>query len=140
MRALSAVLLAAAVSSGCGFRAGPSCIRSQHVLRPHQRGDVVRLLSQRKGGLIGVVDDILDFVSDLGGYNGFTEGELKGEEGDLDVERLAERDMSSFGAPTEGLNDNVTSAFVVLLIIFPLAVLAIGINVFGVPSIFTFAT
>ena len=99
------------------------------------------MMAQRKGGILGAVDDVLDYLTDMGGYTGFQEGELKGDDmGDGEMKSLDNRDMSSFGETTEGINDNTTSAFVLLLIVFPSILMFIGIQIFGAPSIFTFAT
>ena len=90
-------------------------------------------MSQRKGGLLGAVDDILDYLTNMGGYTGFTEDELKG--GNVDLNR---RDMSEFGRPTE-VDNNVTTAFVIALIAFPSIVGLIAVSIYGAPAIFTFA-
>ena len=96
------------------------------------------LSTKKKFILFQIIDDVLDYLTNMGGYTGFTEEELKGGEGvaaDLD-----NKDMDTFGQPTTGLDDNVTSGFVILLILFPSTLMFIGIQLFGVPSLFTFAT
>ena len=87
---------------------------------------------QRKGGILGAVDDILDYLTNMGGYTGFTEDELKGG-------NIGNRDMTDFGKPTEGIDENVTSAFVILLIAFPSILGLIAVSLYGAPAIFTFA-
>ncbi len=88
------------------------------------------------------VDDVLDFLSDMGGYNGFTEAELRDfaadETADELDKRLAARSLDSFGekVPTD---ERVTNAFVLLLIAFPLVSLYVGATVVGVPSLFKFS-
>ena len=91
------------------------------------------MMMARKGGILGAVDDILDYLTNMGGYTGFTEDELKGGKS------LNERDMSDFGKPTEDLDDRVTTAFVILLIAFPSVLGLIAIKLFGTPAFFTYA-
>ena len=89
--------------------------------------------TQRKGGLMGAVDDVLDYLTNMGGYTGFTESELKAGG------NIGERDMTNFGKPTEGIDDNITTAFVILLIAFPSILGLIAVKLYGTPAIFTFA-
>ena len=86
-----------------------------------------------KGGLRGVADDILDYLTNMGGYTGFTEQQLKGE-----TSSLNEVDMERWGQPKTDIDENVTTAFVVILALFPLVLGYIGIKVFGAPQLFTF--
>ena len=94
-------------------------------------------MSEGRKGVLGAWEDILDYLTNQGGYTGFTEGELKGDNAQS---RLNERDMSTFGAPKEGLDENVTNVFVISLIALGPILLLIGISIFGAPQIFTFAT
>ena len=139
------LLVAAACCAASALRA--PALRAPALRAPHAplhpargclRAPALRMMAERKGGLFGAVDDVLDYLTNMGGYTGFTEEELKGGEGvaaDLD-----NKDMDTFGQPTTGIDDNVTSGFVILLILFPSTLMFIGIQLFGVPSLFTFAT
>ena len=69
----------------------------------------------------------------MGGYTGFTEEQLKGE-----ASSLNEVDMERWGQPKTDIDENVTTAFVVILTLFPLVLGYIGIKVFGAPQLFTF--
>ena len=74
----------------------------------------------------------------MGGYTGFTEDMLKGDGTELE---LKQKDMSDFGKPTDlgAGGETTTSAFVLLLILFPSTLGIIGVKLFGAPAIFTFA-
>ena len=78
-----------------------------------------------------IVDDVLDYLTNMGGYTGFTEEELKGDR----VANLTNRDMSEFGVEAE-TDSTVTTVFVLLLIATPFIVGAIGfsLGVFAMPS------
>lgn len=82
---------------------------------------------------IPIVDDVLDYLTNMGGYVGFTEGQLKGDQ------PLTKADSDNFGKVYE-TDDNVTTAFVLLLIATPFIVGAIGfsLGVFVVPSFVKF--
>lgn len=54
-----------------------------------------------------------------GRYTGFSEQELKQGGAEQAEQRLQQRDMSSFGEAKDDLNETTTSAFVILLILFP---------------------
>jgi hypothetical protein len=70
-------------------------------------------------------------------YTGFTEADLKDTGGEISNERMEKRAASEdFGKPTEDLNDNITTAFVVLLIAFPSVIGLIGASIYGTPAIF----
>ena len=77
---------------------------------------------------IPVIDDVLDYLTNMGGYTGFTEEELKGGED------LSSVDMDAFGKDLE-TNDAVTSVFVVVLILVPFIVGAIAfkLGIIGIP-------
>jgi hypothetical protein len=102
-------------------------------LQQRMRASRTPMMNARKGGILGAVDDILDYLTNMGGYTGFTEDELKGGKS------LNERDMSEFGKPTEDLDENITTAFVVLLILFPSVLGLIAVKIFGTPAFFTYA-
>ena len=102
----------------------------------HRRHTALCMNEERKG-VLGAWEDILDYLTNQGGYTGFTEGELKGENAQS---RLNERDMTNFGAPKEGLDENVTNTFVIALIALGPVLLLVGVSIFGAPQIFTFAT
>ena len=78
---------------------------------------------------VPIVDDVLDYLTNMGGYTGFTEGQLKGET------PITAKDMENFGKETE-TDDTVTTVFVLVLIATPFIVGAIGfsLGVFVVPS------
>jgi hypothetical protein len=75
------------------------------------------------------IDDVVNYLTNMGGYTGFTEGQLKGETA------LTDADVEDFGKQT-ATNDTVTTVFVLLLLATPLIVGYIGfsIGVFAVPS------
>ena len=81
---------------------------------------------------------MLDYLTNMGGYTGFTEGQLKGDGASDELER---QDISDFGQPTElgEGGEATTTIFVLLLILFPSTLGIIGIKIFGPPAIFTFA-
>lgn len=89
--------------------------------------------------IVRIVDDVLDYLTNMGGYTGFTEEELKGSAGEAGG-RITERKMESFGKAKEGIDETTTTVFVTLLILFPSALLFLGIFLYGPPAIFTFAT
>ena len=123
------LLLIAFSGAAAGFQPSSSIARVRAV-RP-----ATPIMMARKGGVIGIVDDVLDYLTNMGGYTGFTEEELKGGES------LDKKDMTDFGKQTEGVNDNLTTTlFVILLIAFPSILGIIGVSIYGAPSLFTFAT
>ena len=70
---------------------------------------------------------------------GCTEEELKGlGSGKVDLNKA---DMTNFGQPKaeDAAAKRTTDVFVVLLIVFPIALLVVGALVFGPPALFTFA-
>lgn len=67
----------------------------------------------------------------------FTEEELKGTLGEA-AGKIDQRKMDSFGKAKEGIDETTTTAFVVLLIVFPSALGFLGIALFGPPAIFSF--
>ena len=62
-------------------RAAPlrSMARAQHARR--QLPLVTLSLPERKQGILGAWEDVLDYLTNMGGYTGFTEEELKGLQG-----------------------------------------------------------
>ena len=79
------------------------------------------------------MDDVLDYLTNKGGYVGFTEEQLKGDRA------LTEADVENFGVELE-TDDTVTTVFVLLLIATPFIVGGIGfkIGIFVVPSFVRF--
>ena len=69
-------------------------------------------------------------------YTGFTEEELKGTTSA--AADLNNKDMTDWGKPKEGSvnSEQTTNAFVALLIVFPSALLFLGIAIFGPPALF----
>ena len=84
---------------------------------------------------IPIVDDVLDYLTNKGGYTGFTEGQLKSGQ------PLTEADMSmvNFGKQRE-TDNTVTTIFVLLLLATPFIVGSAGfsLGVFVVPSFVKF--
>ena len=78
---------------------------------------------------VPIVDDVLDYLTNMGGYTGFTEDQLKGDR------QLTEADVENFGVE-RATDDTVTTVFVLLLIATPFIVGAIGfsLGIFVVPS------
>ena len=70
-----------------------------------------------------------DQLTNMGGYTGFTEDQLKGDQ------QLTEADVENFGVE-RATDDTVTTVFVLLLIATPFIVGAIGfsLGIFVVPS------
>ena len=77
---------------------------------------------------IPIVDDVLDYLTNQGGYTGFTEAQLKGDR------PLTEADTENFGKEL-ATDDRVTTAFVLLLLATPFLVGVVGfkLGVFVVP-------
>ena len=77
---------------------------------------------------IPLVDDVLDWLTDKGGYTGFTEEQLRSGED------LRERvDMESFGEGTQ-VDNAATDFFIVALILLPFVAIVIATQVFGVST------
>ena len=76
---------------------------------------------------IPLVDDVLDWLSDKGGYTGFTEEQLRSGEDLRDV------DMESFGEGTK-VDNATTDAFVVFLVLLPLIVIFGAVKVFDLDT------
>mmetsp|Transcript_43445 Transcript_43445/g.114837 ORF Transcript_43445/g.114837 Transcript_43445/m.114837 type:complete len:141 (+) Transcript_43445:21-443(+) len=89
---------------------------------------------QRQGGILGAWEDVLDYLTNMGGYTGFTEEELKSLQ--ADGRELQQRDMEDFGKPTEGLNETTTSAFVILLILLGPGLMLLSVAIYGPPAFF----
>uniref|UniRef100_A0A7S4BEP1 Uncharacterized protein n=1 Tax=Chrysotila carterae TaxID=13221 RepID=A0A7S4BEP1_CHRCT len=95
---------------------------------------------EQKPFLLQALDDILDYLTNMGGYTGFTEEQLKGGESAQSGRRLSETDLEKFGQAKQGLNDSTINAFIATLIIFPLAALLLAAKIFGPPALFNFPT
>jgi hypothetical protein len=99
----------------------PSILSSRACV-PHQplhvRTRLPPLLLAKKK--IPVLDDVLDYLTNMGGYTGFSEQDLKEGGG-----RLDQVDMETFGKDIE-TNDAVTTVFVLVLIAVPFIVGAIA--------------
>ena len=78
---------------------------------------------------VPIIDDVLDYLTNMGGYTGFTEEQLKSGES------LTDADVEDFGKQRE-TDSTVTTIFVLLLIATPFIVGSIGfkLGVFVVPS------
>lgn len=118
------VLLLAADVSAFAVRGGGSS-RPSPLLRCRVSSPVL--------AKIPVVDDVLDYLTNMGGYVGFTEDDLKGGK------QLPLKVSDDFGKERE-TDDTVTTVFVLLLIATPFIVGAIGfsLGVFVVPSFVKF--
>ena len=77
---------------------------------------------------IPLVDDVLDWLSDKGGYTGFTEEQLRSGE-DL----RESTDMDSFGEGTK-VDNATTDAFVIFLVLLPLIVIFGAVKVFDLDT------
>ena len=77
---------------------------------------------------IPLVDDVLDWLSDKGGYTGFTEEQLRSGE-DL----REQVDMDSFGEGTK-VDNATTDAFVIFLVLLPLIVIFGAVKVFDLDT------
>ena len=77
---------------------------------------------------IPLVDDVLDWLSDKGGYTGFTEEQLRSGE-DL----RESTDMESFGEGTK-VDNATTDAFVIFLVLLPLIVIVGAVKVFDLDT------
>ena len=91
------------------------------------------MLSAKKAFILfQIIDDVLDYLTNMGGYTGFTEEELKGGVGSTGVD-LNQKDMEAFGRqkPEDAATKQTTDVFVVLLIVTPILGLFAGIAIFG---------
>lgn len=90
--------------------------------------------------LTDAADDILTYLTNLGGYTGFTEADLKGGPGSNGGSTLdPSTDLERWGKQKEVKSEANTTAFVLLLILFPSALGFLMIQLYGSPAIFTFA-
>ena len=82
---------------------------------------------------IPIVDGVLDYLTNKGGYTGFTEEQLKSGKS------LTEDDVANFGKELE-TDETITTVFVLLLIATPFIVGYIGftLGVFVEPSFVKF--
>jgi len=118
------------------------------VLRPCLQSRNQRHVSSRLGAeggkpnpIVAVVDDVLTYLTNMGGYTGFTEADLKGDgSSNAPVELDSETDLENWGKPKKVTSEATTTAFVVLLITFPAVLGILFIQVYGAPALFTFAT
>lgn len=99
------------------------------VLRSSSSQPLLRARASPAIAKIPIVDDVLDYLTNMGGYTGFTEDQLKGGK------QLTQEDVKDFGVERE-TDETVTTIFVILLIATPFIVGAIGfsLGVFVVPS------
>lgn len=111
-----------AASSGIGFlgsSSGSSC-GSPCVGAPggSRRGRTI-VLAEKKFFLFQIIDDILDYLTNMGGYTGFTEEMLKGDSAAADLNKV---DMTDFGRPKaqDDTANRTTDILVILLIVGPL--------------------
>ena len=72
------------------------------------------------GKRIPILDDVLDYLTNMGGYNGFTEEELK-----MGGDSLDRVDMDEFGRELE-TDDTVTTVFIIVFLFVPVIVGAIA--------------
>lgn len=102
-----------------------------------RRRSFVVLSAKKKFILFQIIDDVLDYLTNMGGYTGFTEEELKGGVGSTGVD-LNQKDMEAFGRqkPEDAATKQTTDVFVVLLIVTPILGLFAGIAIFGPPALF----
>mmetsp|Transcript_6061 Transcript_6061/g.19973 ORF Transcript_6061/g.19973 Transcript_6061/m.19973 type:complete len:141 (+) Transcript_6061:29-451(+) len=92
------------------------------------------------GFLAEAIDDVLTYLTNMGGYTGFTEADLKGDGSSSSVSKLdSQTDLDKWGKKKEVSSEATTTAFVLLLIIFPSALGFLFIQLYGAPAIFTFA-
>ena len=77
------------------------------------------VLAEKKFILFQIIDDILDYLTNMGGYTGFTEEMLKSDSAAAD---LNEVDMTDFGRPKaqDDTANRTTDILVILLIVGPL--------------------
>ena len=83
---------------------------------------------KKKFILFQIIDDVLDYLTDMGGYTGFTEEELK-MGADLDAVSSSETFMRP--KQEDAQTKATTDVFVALLIVVPLIGLGAGAAIFG---------
>lgn len=86
----------------------------------HSRASTIVLAEpQKKFFLVQIIDDILDYLTNMGGYTGFTEEMLKGDSAAADLNQV---DMTDFGKPKaqDETANRTTDILVILLIVGPL--------------------
>lgn len=109
-------------SSGIGYLSGPSSSGSGNlwVGAPSGSGRAGKIvLAQKKFFLFQIIDDILDYLTNMGGYTGFTEEMLKSDSAAADLNQV---DMTDFGRPKaqDDTANRTTDILVILLIVGPL--------------------
>ena len=106
-RTVRILVVAAACHAASAFQPPVSSVAGLQ-LRPR-----VPLMMAKKR--IPVLDDVLDYLTNMGGYTGFSEDQLKGDG------PLSDVDTENFGVELE-TDDTVTTIFVVVLIMVPFIV------------------
>ena len=83
---------------------------------------------QKKFILFQIIDDVLDYLTDMGGYTGFTEEELKTG---ADLQAVSSSDKFMRPKEEDEQTKATTDVFVVLLIAVPLIGLGAAAAIFG---------
>ena len=83
---------------------------------------------QKKFILFQIIDDVLDYLTDMGGYTGFTEEELKMG---ADLDAVSSSDQFMRPKEEDAQTKATTDVFVVLLIAVPLIGLGAAAAIFG---------
>ena len=83
---------------------------------------------QKKFILFQILDDVLDYLTDMGGYTGFTEEELKMG---ADLDAVSSSDKFMRPKEEDAQTKATTDVFVVLLIAVPLIGLGAAAAIFG---------
>ena len=83
---------------------------------------------QKKFILFQILDDVLDYLTDMGGYTGFTEEELKMG---ADLDAVSSSDTFMRPKEEDAQTKATTDVFVVLLIAVPLIGLGAAAAIFG---------
>ena len=83
---------------------------------------------QKKFILFQIIDDVLDYLTDMGGYTGFTEEELKTG---ADLDAVSSSDKFMRPKEEDAQTKATTDVFVVLLIAVPLIGLGAAAAIFG---------
>ena len=83
---------------------------------------------QKKFILFQIIDDVLDYLTDMGGYTGFTEEELKMG---ADLDAVSSSDKFMRPKEEDAQTKATTDVFVVLLIAVPLIGLGAAAAIFG---------
>lgn len=101
-----------------------------------------RLCSRKRNPVLEAVDDILTYLTNMGGYTGFTESDLKGDGSSSapPPELNQKTDLREFGERRAVTSESTITAFVMLLILFPSALGFLFIQLYGAPALFTFAS